>query len=475
MAKDRHDTITFVGNSAQQVTGSSYLIDFNGKKILLEAGGVQTNNLEKDYIENSKQFSFKPRDLDYVYCLHSHIDHIFLIPKLVKDGFQGEIIIPKGNTPIMKILLEDSCHIIGKDCEYLNKTRSKKYKPIYEKEDVDNAIARFVEFDFNKKHKLDNTVSFEFYPSQHIMNSAQIVLELTKGQGKTKRVFYSSDLGNVKFGDSLYTTKFRPLDKSVDICICETTYCSEERSAKYPKERERDLELLKSIITQFVIDNKSKVLIPVFANHRCQTMMTLVYNLFKDSKADFTVAVDSPMAIKVIKEYSKLLEGQEKIDYEELLAWNRFRFLDDYESSQACISDSSPKVIISASGMLSQGRASQHLSDIIEDNKACVLLCGYASPNTLAGMIKDPKNVELNIGGKTYKSRVQLASLKTMSSHMQYSDLLEYYTSMKCKEIYLVHGNSDRYTFAQTLQDEYSNNNKSTKVYIGVKDNVVKI
>ena len=104
-------TISFLGSASEQVTGSMYLLESNGSKILIECGGSQTNNIEKDYQTNSRQFDFKPRELDYVILGHSHVDHIFLVPRLIKEGFRGRIIIPKGNYNIMKILWEDSAPI----------------------------------------------------------------------------------------------------------------------------------------------------------------------------------------------------------------------------------------------------------------------------------------------------------------------------------------------------------------------------
>jgi metallo-beta-lactamase family protein len=471
--KKLKNSIEFLGFATQGVTGSSYLVNFEGKKILIECGGVQTNNLEKDYQSNSQQFRFKAKDLDYAIVNHGHIDHLMLIPKVVREGFEGKIIIPRGNKEIMKILLEDSAHIIEKDCEYLNKSRGKKYKPIYEKCDVEKTMSLVVEFDFENKYILDESIAFTFLPSQHIMNSAQLLLEL-KNKKKTTRVLYTSDLGNVKFGSSLYTTDLIKVEQA-DIVIGETTYCSEERSAKHFKERDRDIQVLKTIIDQFVIDNHSRVLIPVFANHRCQVMLKLIYDLYKDSEADFDVIIDSPMAIRITKYYSELLQGAEKRLYDEMLSWGRLKFIDGYDASVACIGDSRPKVILSASGMLSAGRATNHLAHIIEDSRSAVLLCGYASPNTLAGMIKDPRNATLKISGTDYKNKVQLYSLKTMSSHMQYSDLLDYYSSINCNEIYLVHGNSDKYKFAQVLQDRYSDELKSTKVFIPLLNDIIEI
>lgn len=472
-SKKPKNTLEFLGMASEEVTGSSYLINWCGKKILLECGGYQSNNIEKDYVINSRQFKFKPKELDYVIILHLHSDHLMLVPRLVKEGFNGKIMIPDKSYDIAKIMWEDSAHIIGKDSEYLSKSYGKKYKPIYEKEDVENTLNKLQEYKFGIKHKLCEEISFVLYPSQHIMSSAQIKLFL-KDNNRTKTLVYTSDLGNTRFGKSIYCSDFVPIQCG-DIVIGETTYCSKEKSIRGNKDREKDLEKLKSVINQFVIENKRRVLIPAFALHRSQTMLKLIYDEFKDCKEDFNVVIDTPMGVKITKLYASLLTGRDKRDYEKILEWDKLKLLENYDDSLACIQSNTPCVVISASGMLTAGRSISHLQSIIEDEKSCVLTCGYSSPNTLAGVIKEAKQPKIKIGKEEYKNKVQLVQLMTMSSHMQHIDLLSYYSSINCQEIYLVHGNSDRYDFAQTLEDEYRRLNKTTKVFIGMKDNIVEI
>lgn len=472
-SKKPKNTLEFLGMASEQVTGSSYLIKWAGKQILVECGMSQTNNLEKDYVVNSRQFKFKPKQLDYVFLMHLHADHICLVPKLIKEGFSGKIIVPEKSYDIAKIMWEDSAHIILKDSEYLTKCYGKKYNPIYEKEDVNLTLDRTYEYKFGIQHKICDEISFILYPSQHIISASQIQFILKDGN-KTKRILYTSDLGNIRFGSSIYCTDFVPVSSS-DICICETTYCSKEKSTRSKKDRDKDLEKLKSVVNQFVVENKKKVLVPVFALARTQMVLKLLYDSFKNSQEEFDIVIDSPMAVKITRLYEKLLTGKEKREFEEILNWNKLKLLEDFDSSKACIQSNTPMVVLSASGMMTNGRSVSHLQSIIEDEKCCVLTCGFASPTTLAGIIKEGKHKTIKIGKEEYKNKVQLVQLTTMSSHMQYDDLLEYYSSINCQEIYLVHGNSDRYEFAQTLEDEYRKLNKTTKVFIGMKDNVVEI
>ena len=68
------------------------LIQFCNKQILLEAGLYQNNSYLESYRINSKKFKFNPKEIDYVFLNHCHIDHCGLLPRLVKEGFRGKIV-----------------------------------------------------------------------------------------------------------------------------------------------------------------------------------------------------------------------------------------------------------------------------------------------------------------------------------------------------------------------------------------------
>ena len=113
--------VSFCGNNAMQVTGSCTHIEMNDKQILLECGLSQGKTILDDYRNNIKKFDFNPSKIDYVFVGHGHIDHTGLLPRLVKEGFQGKIIVPKGNKEIIYELCKDCAFIMFKDCESLRK------------------------------------------------------------------------------------------------------------------------------------------------------------------------------------------------------------------------------------------------------------------------------------------------------------------------------------------------------------------
>lgn len=475
MSKKKNEVkISFLGEATNCVTGSNILIEWKKTKILLECGLHQSNRLENDFMINSKNLPFKSSEIYAIFSMHNHIDHIGKISVVYKNNSNARLIAPDKTREVMKILLEDSAHISLKDAEYLSKTRNKKYKPIYEKEDVEKTMRKLEEYEIDTIHELTKDISFRFTPSQHIIGACQLELFFYEDNGNCKKLVYTSDLGNTSVGKKPYTWDFKPIENT-DVFIGECTYSSPKRS-NGKKAREKDIQKLESVIRQFCGENKKKVLIPVFAQDRCQLMLKLIYDIFKDEKnLDFDVVIDSPMAIKVTREYINLLEGQEKKEYEKMLDWSRLKLVEEWKDSQLYIKEDKPMVVLSASGMLSAGRVISHFASIIEDEKSCIMTCGFSSPGTLASVIKEGKKKYIEVNGENYRNKVQLVQLKSLSSHMQYNELLSYYSNINgCKDLYLVHGNNDKYLFAQELQKRLKDKCKSTKVWIPIKNDVIK-
>ena len=73
--------------AAQCVTGSCYLLEISGRRILVDCGLQQG----RDEIDNS-DLPFAPNTIDDVLVTHAHIDHSGRLPMLVRQGFRGRIL-----------------------------------------------------------------------------------------------------------------------------------------------------------------------------------------------------------------------------------------------------------------------------------------------------------------------------------------------------------------------------------------------
>jgi metallo-beta-lactamase family protein len=469
MAKSKSKIqINFVGESANDVTGSCVHIKTPHRQILLECGSFQScGSTLENYKINNKHFDFKPKEIDYVFLMHNHVDHIGLTPKLYKNGCAAQVVAPSGTKSIAEILLRDSAHIMDTDALELSDKFKRDYSPIYTDSDVDRCLSHYTEYPIDETIQLDEYIKFKFIPSGHILNSAQLELWITEGN-VTKKIGYTSDLGNVHI-KKYYTNKFKPI-KKCDVLIGETTYAREERIANQ-KMRNKDLEKLEAVIRQTCVEDRARVLIPVFANDRCQNILTYIYDIFgSDEDFDVPVLVDSPMATRVCRVYSNLLDGEDAEKWKKVLAWENIHFIEDAIESREWRDSNQPVIVLASSGMMVRGRSTGWAHNMLPRANDRIIFCGFAAENSLASIIKEGKQKTITISGHRVKNKCQVTDLHSFSSHMQRDSLLKVYGTTECEKIILVHGEmSGKIAFSKNLQDEISKNNNTGKVVVANK------
>ena len=464
--KNHGISISFVDDVAsEQVTGSLIYIKTNSHNLIIEAGLSQTNNLKNDYLTNNRKFKeFKPKNIDIVFALHNHADHILGIPRLFRDGCEGAVVTPVGSKMIQEIMYADCIHINERDCELLNQQNGTKYKPIYDVDDVEKTLEHTIEKPVNQKIYIDDSLSFKFVPSGHLLDSCQLLLYLTENN-VTKTILITSDIGSDKV-ENRYVGKLEYVDKA-DIVIGESTYGNRSELKVRNKERKNDYDKLKSVIDSQVRYLNGRVVIPVFAQSRAQVIATMIYELYKDEKWQPKVYIDSPLAIKIFKAYEQLLTGEDKEIFDELLQWDNLIFVNDALDSMALVESNEPCVVLSTAGMMQTGRIRKHVKKIIPNPNATLLFCGYSSPDSLAGLLRDPKRRSVNIDQKEYPCRCSVYSLKSMSGHAMFETLVSYYTSIECQRIILHHGNKEqKEMLAGALKRELEKKCKTTRVVI---------
>lgn len=443
------------GEAAQHVTGSCiYLPDL---EILLECGFSQSNNLERDFRDNGAKFNFSCKKLKYIFIGHTHLDHVGRLPLLYKRGCDAPIIVSKGTLPLLKNMLEDSAKINERDADLLSKQKGRSYEPIYNIDDVNNAIAHVVEYEQNIIWELTDELSFRFTPSGHIKFGAQIELFFRVNNCK-KKLVYTSDLGNYLLPKN-FSDPFVPIEKC-DVLIGECTYADGTRPAATKKIRKTDLEKIESLIWKYCIDNKAKILIPCFALDRTPELYMTLRSIMKKNGWDVPILIDSPLSVKQFKIYA-----DEHPELWEEVNSSRTRLCSEWNESVVYQKMEGPMIILSSSGMLTAGRVLSHLPYILPNPNNCILFCGYSTEGTLAWDIKHTKHKTLKLAGKRIANRANIIILNSFSSHMQHDQLLDYYSSIQCNKIYLVHGQQpEKIKFAEELKNEIARKNHTTQV-----------
>lgn len=471
MAKKKKDvTLEVIGGNATGVTGSCTKIDFCGRTILFELGMIQDNpTILGNYRDNcSIMNKIKPKKVEMIIIGHCHCDHIGLIPMLFARGNTDvKIITAKDTTRILREMWSDTAYINFKDAESLNRKGDKAYTPLYTQHEVDMALKHVVELNIGEIIPIDENVSIRYTPAGHILRSCQTEVFI-HCNSHTKKILFTSDLGNRLIQDrKVFVENFQPVN-SANVALVECTY-GRRRGSMSKKDIELDRQKMKTVIDQFCIQGKNRVLIPTFSLDRMPFILWELYQIYgKDESFSIPILVDSPLSNRLLDCYSSILDGESKEKFDEMMAWKNIRRVITPEDSKAAIAEKGAKIICASSGMLTAGRSVKWVQSILPNENDCILCIGYAGIDTLAGRIKNGSSQKtININGKPYKNKCQLVDLKSFSSHMQHNDMINYYKSINVEKIYLLHGDEQaRLEFKEDLEKAIGDCCKSTKVVI---------
>lgn len=420
----------------------------------------------ENYKANMKYIQkIRPQELQYIIIGHVHQDHIGMIPTLYARGkCNAKIIVPKGSTSILKEMWLDSSFINCRDVEVINLKNDRNYEPFYTEDVVYKTLEYIEEIDSDKIVPLSDELAIRYTDAGHILLSKQCEVYINGGS-RTRKILFSSDLGNISTQDTrVFVENFKPVT-SANIAIMECTYASKERQCT-KETYKKDIAKIKSVVEQYCIDNNSRVLIPSFSLDRTPYILWILYSLFgKDENFKIPILIDSPLANRLLDCYSSILDGEKKELFDEIMSWNNIKRVIQPEASKAAIADKGAKIILSSSGMLTAGRSVKWTQSILPNENDCILFMGYSGENTLAWKIKYGKDHKtININGKPYKNKAQIYDLKSFSSHMQRNEMLNYYKSINCEKIYLVHSDSNKIEFKHDLENAIADCLKSTKV-----------
>ena len=460
-------TLEVIGGNAESVTGSCTRIKTNNNTYLFELGMIQDGHTPlENYKLNAKLLQkIKPQEIEYIIIGHCHLDHIGLIPALYARGkCDAKIIVPKKSTCILKEMWLDSAYINERDVEIINR-KDKNYEPFYNEDIVMKTLKYVKEIPSDEIVKISDELSVRYRNAGHILLSKQAEVYINNGF-RTRKILFTSDIGNLATQESrVFVEDFEPVYTS-NIVIGECTYCARDRKEISKKTLEQDMNKIKAAVAQYCVDNGRRILIPTFSLDRMPYILWILYSLFgKDENFKIPVLVDSPLANRLLDCYSSILEDEAKEKFDEMMSWKNIKRVITPEDSKAAIADRGAKIICSSSGMITAGRSVKWTQSILPQEHDLILFIGYAGEDTLAHKIKHEKEQKtININGKPYKNKCQIIDLLSFSSHMQRKDLINYYKSINCDKIYLVHGDKHKIDFKHDLEDAINECLKSTRV-----------
>lgn len=475
-SKLKDNGILLCGKNAETVTGSCIYIKFEDKQILLECGLHQSssNSYLDSYKANTEKFPFKPCEIDYVFINHAHIDHEGLLPRLVKEGFKGKIILTEATATISNLLMRNCSFILADEARVLSKRYKRDYSPIYTLDDVERTLDFFSIYDeYNTVFKLDDTVSFQWLSNSHCVGATQLQLILT-GQNTQTKILYTSDIGALESKNHYMTNTEIPKFFN-DVVIMESTYGNPARINK--KTREFDIEHMRVAI-ETVLERKGTIVLPAFSFSRSQELLTILYELYgKNNNFTTPVIVDSMLTCDVTDAYNSILDKESLKLWNKVYNWKNVKYIREKADSQACVLDNTPKIIISSSGFCTNGRILAYLDKYLRDTNSMIIFSGFVGDNDsyLSYRIKNYSNHKtININKRPVPNRADAICLSTLSSHANFNDLVSYGSNLKTNKLVLVHGDADaKENLKKKLKEAISKNDNTYKVICSEKDMVI--
>ena len=445
--------LTFLGAN-HEVTGSCTMLEAAGQRFLIDYGMEQGKN-----VYENQPLPVAPGEIDFVLITHAHIDHTGLLPLLAHNGFRGRIYATIPTVELCGIMLRDSAHIQEFEAEWKNRkgkrAGAEPVEPMYTIQDAEAACRLFLGVEYDKRIKLAPGIEARFVDVGHLLGSASIELWITEGSTTTKLVF-SGDIGNLEqpiIKDPTYI-------QQADYVFMESTYGDRNHDPR----PDYVAELAK--ILQRTFDRGGNVVVPSFAVGRTQEMLYFIREI-KERKLvefDFPVYVDSPLAIEATSIFNK--NFQSCFDEEAMaliqsgispIRFPNLHLAISSDESKAINFDSTPKVIISASGMCEAGRIKHHLKHNLWRPECTVLFVGYQAYGTLGRALTEGAEY-VKLFGETIEVKAELAQLDGVSGHADKNGLLHWVEafSPKPQMVFVVHGEDETCDhFAECLTDEH--------------------
>ncbi len=415
--------IEFCGG-AGTVTGANFLLEVEGKNILVDCGLTQGMKLADDI--NWDPFPYDAKKIDILFVTHAHVDHVGRIPKLIHEGFRGKIYSTKPTKALSSPMLEDTMGILSKNTEM-------NLDKIYSAENLKTALSLWEGFDYHEKVSLTPELEVSFFNAGHILGSAMIQF-LYQG----KKILFTGDLGNSPSPILPDTEKMT----DIDYLIMESVYG--DRNHESRDDRRKFLE-------QTIEDNykrKGTLIIPTFSLERSQELLFELNELVENKRIPvMPIFLDSPLAIRltdVFKQFKNYLNenAQKSVSTKDYL----FNFPGLHttlrsEESKAIALVPNPKIVIAGSGMSTGGRVVHHERHYLPDANNTLLLSGYQAVGSPGRLIQEGLKT-IRITGEDVVVRSHIVTISGYSGHKDSDGLLRFVEDAQetLKKVFVVMG-----------------------------------
>jgi len=433
--------------AARTVTGSKYLLEHGGKRVLVDCGLFQ--GLKELRLRNWAEFAIPPREIDAVVLTHAHLDHVGFLPRLRTDGYKGRVFCTAGTMDLCRLVLPDSGRIQEEDARQANKhgyTRHQPALPLYAETDALAALTQLQPIGYQRAIEIVPGISIEFLPAGHLLGSAFVVVRLQSGP----TILFGGDLGR-------YSRPVLPDPTNAvqaDVVLVESTYGDRDHVA------DDNGEQLAQVIRS-TVERGGKLIIPAFAIGRVEELLYWMRRLEQERRIPILpVYVDSPMANDALKFYAaRISELDEDMRPTEkkvsAFATTRFQTVASPQQSKELTASRKPSVVISSSGMATGGRVLHHMAAALPDERNTVLFVGFQADGTRGRQLVDGAR-EVRIHGQSIAVNARIAKIDSMSAHADRGEIIRWLSTLPSQpaRLCLVHGEPAPMDALKTLVQE---------------------
>jgi metallo-beta-lactamase family protein len=453
--------LRFLG-AAGNVTGSRFLIEGEGTRLLVDCGLYQEHDL---LARNWDPFDVPPDTIDSVLLTHAHLDHSGYLPRLVRDGFRGRIHATAATAELAEILLKDSGRIAEEDAAKKRRRHQREGRrgphpehPLYTASDAQRVMPYFSEVAYRHPARVTRHIQAEFRDAGHILGAASILVTLRgrraqRGGAGVTSVLFSGDVGRPA----------RPLLRDpdpfphADYVVVESTYGNRTHE-------EPDVEEELARIVNETVERGGNLVIPSFAVGRAQELLFYLKRLVEAGRIPRLVTfVDSPMATSVTSLYRRH-QGLLDPEFAEEFRGRRsafdfpgLKFIRSVEESKAINQIRGTSIIIAGSGMCTGGRIKHHLVSNIGRPESTILFVGYQASGTLGRHILRGDS-PVRIFGHHHDVAARIEVLNGLSAHGDRDDVLDWLAALKQppRRVFVVHGEPESSeAFAASIEDRF--------------------